>query len=209
MVKKQSLARSMTEKQFDNGYWYTAELKAFAKTIDIPSASRLRKDQLEKAIKAFLRTGVIQAQSHAPAKSGIKDVERGLRPDLAIVNYTSNKVTKAFIVEQARKIDPSFKPKSGTRYLLNRWREEQIARGRRLTYGELAQQALKLNRSKTGPLRIEHGRYINFISDFMAANPGARHSDAVRAWAEVKRFDCPKIFEAWKKYKRGLRGNRR
>src|SRR6266699_3312137 len=38
------LSTSMTQAQFDNGYWYATELKEFAKTVGIPSTSRLRKD---------------------------------------------------------------------------------------------------------------------------------------------------------------------
>jgi 2-polyprenyl-3-methyl-5-hydroxy-6-metoxy-1,4-benzoquinol methylase len=39
---------SRTSTQFDNGYWYATELKDFAETIGIPSASRLRKNELER-----------------------------------------------------------------------------------------------------------------------------------------------------------------
>ena len=46
----------MTETEFDNGYWYVTELKEFGKTIGIPSAMQLRKDELERAIKKFLVT---------------------------------------------------------------------------------------------------------------------------------------------------------
>ena len=54
MPKKPKLSRSMTEEQFDNGYWYAIEIKAFAEEIGIPLASRLRKDELEELIKYFL-----------------------------------------------------------------------------------------------------------------------------------------------------------
>ena len=101
--------------------------------------------------------------------------------------------------DEARKIDPGFTHKSGTRYLLNRWREEQMAEGRKPTYRDLVRQSLTLNQAKSGPLRLEHGRYMNFISDFMAANPGGRHADAVRAWAEVKRVDGRKTYETWRR----------
>jgi hypothetical protein len=113
------------------------------------------------------------------------------------VNYTSTRETKDFIDREAAKLEPGFKPKPGTRYLLNRWREEQLSAGRRITYGDLVRQAIVLRRTKQGPLRLEHGRYINFMSDFMAQNPGASQSDAIRAWQEVKRMDAPKTYEAW------------
>ena len=50
----------MTEEQFDNGYWYAVEIKAFADDLGIPAASMLRKDELEELIKHFLRTGHLE-----------------------------------------------------------------------------------------------------------------------------------------------------
>ena len=47
------LSKSMTVEQFDNGYWYALQIKAFADDIGIPSASKLRKDELEELIKHF------------------------------------------------------------------------------------------------------------------------------------------------------------
>src|SRR5262249_3588090 len=110
---------------------------------------------------------------------------------------TSNRETKAFIQQEAAKLEPGFKRKSGTRYLLNRWREEQIRLGRRITYGDLVRHAIELNKTKDGPLRIEHGRYVNFISDYMKANKRAPMSEAIEAWNAVKRLDAPKTYQAW------------
>jgi hypothetical protein len=124
-------------------------------------------------------------------------VALGLRLDLPVVNYTSNKETKTFIEREAAKLQPGFKRASGTRYLLNRWREKQLTAGKRITYRHLVKQAIELNRNKRGPLRVEHARYINFISDFMAANRGASHRQAVEAWHEVKALDAPKTYESW------------
>ena len=39
----------------------TTELKEFAETIGIPSANKLRKDELEKAVKLFLKTDEIKS----------------------------------------------------------------------------------------------------------------------------------------------------
>ena len=52
-----TLSPTMTPREFENGYWYLDQLKSFAERIRIPSAKKLRKDELEKAILAFLRTG--------------------------------------------------------------------------------------------------------------------------------------------------------
>lgn len=188
----------MTETEFANGYWYVTELKDFAARLGLASSSKLRKDELEKAIRHFIRSGKVEAfVKRTLAKTGKNDLESGLRLDLPVVNYTSNRETKAFIEREAAKLVPGFKRKGGTRYLLNRWREEQLAAGRRITYGDLVKQAIVLNTTKQGPLRLEHGRYMNFTSDFMASNPGASRGDLVRAWAELKRMDAPKTYAAW------------
>ena len=52
-----ALSPTMTVRDFENGYWYLDQLKNFAKCIGIPAAKKLRKDELEKAIVVFLRTG--------------------------------------------------------------------------------------------------------------------------------------------------------
>jgi len=197
-ARERVLSPGMTLRAFDNGYWYLPELRAFAIKMKIPFAGKLRKDQLEAAIKHLLFAGKAKAAAiTVTLKQGPRDVDRGLRLDLPVVHYTSNQKTKSFIEREAAKIQPGFKRASGTRYLLNRWREEQIAQGRRITYRDLVLQAIALNETKRGPLRIEHTRYINFISDYMADNPGAAHDDAVQAWHKVKAMDIPKTYAAW------------
>jgi hypothetical protein len=82
----------MTEAAFKRGYWYAVELREFAVKLGIPSASQLRKDQLEGAIKQILRTG--EKSFPASPKQTLRsprDVDRGLRLDLAVVHYTNNK----------------------------------------------------------------------------------------------------------------------
>src|SRR5688500_95628 len=117
MAKKTKLTENITVEQFENGYWYAEEIKAFAKKIGIRNTTRLRKDQLEDLIKAFIRTGKIPSSTKKPAPPTlVKDHELGLKPALPIINYTSNKVTKQFIESEARKIRPNLKKKSGARY---------------------------------------------------------------------------------------------
>ena len=190
----------MTEEQFDNGYWYALEIKAFADEIGIAQASRLRKDELEKLIKHFLRTGVITepARRHL-SKSGISDIEKGLSFELPIVNYVSNKQTKDFIVNEALKIAPNLKRKSGARYRLNRWREEKIEKGIKITYRDLVRQYVKLNQLEGSFPQAPSGRYINFLSDYLAGEENSTREQALKAWAQLKKLDIPKNYRAWKK----------
>jgi len=95
-----ALSATMTLRDFENGYWYLDQLKEFGERIGIPAAKKLRKDELEKAIVAFLRTGKAALPTRRSLrKTGVKDVERGLHVKLRIENYTSNRKTKDFIIE--------------------------------------------------------------------------------------------------------------
>jgi hypothetical protein len=188
----------MTLTQFENGYWYATELKKFAETIGIPSANKLRKDELEKAIRRFLQTGTIESPTQRSlAKTGIKDLEKGLRLELPVVNYTSNKETKDFIVREAQKIDPNLRRKSGARYRLNRWREDVLTRGKRITYGDLVKQYVTLNQGKEAFAKIPYACYVNFLSEFLAKEENATREQAIRAWKELKQLDIPKYYRSW------------
>ena len=156
--------------QFESRYWYLEQLKTFGERIGIPGAKKLRKDELEKAIVVFLRTRkAALPTSRSLRRAGIRDVERGPNLKLRIEHYTSNRETKEFIVDQAHKMAPEVREKSGVWYRLNRWREEQIAGGKHPSYGDLVQQYLVLNRLARFE-KVPHGRYINGVAEFLAAD---------------------------------------
>jgi hypothetical protein len=192
------LTKSMTVTQFENGYWYATELKKFAEAIGIPSANKLRKDELEKAIISFLATRTIQSPTRRNlSKTGIRDVEKGLSLKLPVVNYTNDKTTKDFLEHEARKIAPNLKRKSGARYRLNRWREEQLTKGIKITYKDLVNQYIQLNQTTERFAQIPHGRYINFVSDFFATEKNATREQAIKAWKKIKKMDVPKNYRSW------------
>ena len=204
-----ALSPMMTLRDFENGYWYVDQLKDFAEGIGIPAAKKLRKDELEKAIVAFLRTGNARLPTkRSLPKTGVKDVERGLNLKLRIENYTSNRETKNFIVEQARMMAPGVREKSGVWYRLNRWREEQITSGEYPTYGDLVRQYIVLNKMERFE-RVPHGRYINFVADFLEADKRATRAEAVAAWTELKDLDVPKDYVAWVKARAKRKGKSR
>ena len=194
-----ALAPTMTVRDFENGYWYREQLKDFAGRIGIPAATKLRKDELEKAIVVFLRTDNAALPTKRSLRgTGLRDVERGLHLKLRIENYTSNRETKDFIVEQARRMAPDVRQKSGVWYRLNRWREEQITSGARPTYGDLVRQYIALNkmqRFEKIPIRC----YCNFVADFFAANKKATRAEAIAAWNELKKLDVRKDYASWVK----------
>jgi hypothetical protein len=190
----------MTLTEFEHGYWYALELKEFAKNIGIPFANKLRKDEIETSIKYFLKTGQIKSPTKRGLSiSGPKDIELGLSLDLPVVVYTNDKETKAFLDREAQKIAPGLKRKSGVRYWHNRWREKQLAKGIQITYGDMVQQYVRLNQAKEPFAQIPIGRYINFVSDFLAAEKGATREQARNAWQQLKKLDIPKNYRSWAK----------
>lgn len=191
----------MTAAQFDNGYWYATELKELAKRIGIPSANKLRKDELERAIKLFLETGKIKPPTRRNlSNSGTRDVDRGLRLDLPVVVYTNDTETKDFLERESQKLVPGLKRKSGARYRLNRWREDQLVKGVKLTYGELVKEYVRLNQRAKPFEHIPQVRYINFVADFLSAEKGATREQAIREWKKLKRLDVPKDYRSWARY---------
>jgi SAP domain-containing protein len=192
-----ALSPTMTVRDFENGYWYREQLKDFAGRIGIPAATKLRKDELEKAIVVFLRTdNAALPTKRSLRRTGLRDVERGIHLKLRIENYTSNRETKDFIIEQARRMAPDVRQKSGVWYRLNRWREEQITSGARPTYGDLVRQYIALNkmqRFEKIPIRC----YCNFVADFFAANKKTTRAEVIAAWNELKKLDAPKDYASW------------
>jgi hypothetical protein len=188
----------MTLSQFDNGYWYATELREFAESFGIPSANKLRKDELERSIKLFLQTGRIDCPTkRSLSTKRVKDVERGLSLSLPVLAYTNDRETKQFLEQEAQRQAPGLKRKSGTRYRLNRWREAQLANGVKLTYGDLVEEYIRLNQTEGTFAQIPHGRYINFLSHFFAAEKGATRERALQAWNSLKSLDVPKNYRSW------------
>jgi len=204
-----ALSPTMTLRAFENGYWYLDQLKNFAGRIGIPAANKLRKDELEKAIVAFLRTGKAALPTkRSLRRTGVKDVERGLSLKLRIENYTSNRETKDFIVEQAHLMAPGVREKSGVWYRLNRWREAQIVSGKHPTYGDLVRHYIALNGMERFE-KIPYDCYINFVAEFLAANNGVSRTEAIVAWKELKELDAPKNYASWVKAQAKRRGKDR
>jgi hypothetical protein len=93
---------------------------------------------------------------------------------------------------------PDVREKSGVWYRLNRWREEQIMSGEHPTYGDLVRRYIVLNKMQRFE-RVPHGRYINFVADFLEADKRATRAEAIAAWTELKKLDVPKNYASWVK----------
>lgn len=207
MKSKAVLSPNMSLTEFDHGYWYAVELKEFAHRLGVPASGKLRKDELEKAIRGFLETGKVKNPAKRNlVRQGTSDLEKGLSLDLPVVLYTSNRETKSFLEREAAKIAPDLKRRSGARYRLNRWREEQLTKGRPITYRDLVNEYIRLNGDDVKFERVPTGRYINFLADYLANEPDATHKAAIDAWKQLKRLDIPKDYPSWKKVQKKGKG---
>jgi hypothetical protein len=74
-----------------------------------------------------------------------------------------------------------------------------------VTCAKLVREYVALSQREEPFARIPHGRYINFVSDFVSdflrGEKGATRERAARAWKELKKLDVPKEYGAWVKYR--------
>ena len=100
----------MTIKEFENKYWYMSELKALAKSLEIPFDSKIRKDQLEEMIIQFLETGTVNKKNCYRSKSRNRDI---LNNSSYVENFSNKKETWEFITSEVDRRVWGLQPKSG------------------------------------------------------------------------------------------------
>ena len=66
---------------------------------------------------------------------------------------------------------------------------------------EEQQEYIRLNTGEEPFEKIPHGRYINFLADYLENEPNAKRKDAIAAWKKLKNLDVPKTYKNWKKIK--------
>jgi len=188
----------MTITEFENTYWYMSELKAFAKSLKIPVDSKIRKDQLEKTIIQFLETGTVNQKNRFRSKNRDRDI---LNNSSYVENFSNKKETWAFIHSEMDKRIPGLKPKSGAKYWLNRWIEDKLSHGKKITYDDVVCEYIRLNRTEGRLPQIPSCKFNNFISDYLANEKNATREDALTAWNKLKDMKAKKDYITWKKNK--------
>ncbi|WP_315326230.1 SAP domain-containing protein [Treponema socranskii] len=188
----------MTITEFENTYWYMSELKAFAKSLKIPVDSKIRKDQLEKTIIQFLETGTVNQKNRFRSKNRDRDI---LNNSSYVENFSNKKETWAFIHSEMDKRIPGLKPKSGAKYWLNRWIENKLSHGKKITYDDVICEYIRLNQTEGRLPQIPSCKFNNFISDYLANEKNATREDALDAWTKLKDMKVKKDYITWKKNK--------
>ena len=191
------LRASMSVKEFDDNYFYAADIKAFARQLGI-AVGRRRKLELEALIRDFLRMGVVPPAKPMPDRRSGKGRDR-LAAETVVRVYVDDRRTKTFLRDLVHARAPSLRDKSGQWYWLNEWRRTQLQAGQRITYADLGDRLLEFMRSEGRLPRIPAARFNNFVTDFKAdpANKGKSRADAVVAWECIKSVPGPKTYEAY------------
>ena len=189
-----TLHQGMSVEEFDNGYFYASELRAFARDLGI-TVGNFRKFELEELIREFLQTGKVPDRKPVlPRKAGeARDV---LKADTTVTNYVGDKKTKAFLLELVYAEAPGLSKKSGQWYWLNDWRRKRQEAQDCFTYRDLAGHLRTLMQTKGRLPRCPSARMNNFITDFVAdpINAGIPREEVLKAWNWLKEQPGPKTY---------------
>ncbi len=198
-MAEKKLQIGMSVAEFDAGYFYATDLKAFAREIGI-SVGNFRKTELEDLIREFLATGNVPVKKPVlPRKSGADRDE--LAANVAVINYVGDKKTKQFLLELVAQTGGDLKNKSGQWYWLNDWRRQQQANDRSFTYQDLADHLHSLMTTKGRLPQIPSARMNNFITDFYSdpQNSDIPRADVLKAWEWLKTKPDPKTYQDYKR----------
>ena len=173
-----------------------SELKALAKSLKIPVDSKIRKDQLEEMIIHFLKTGRVNKKNSYRSKNRNRDL---LNSHTYVENFSNKKETWEFIHSEMNKQMPGLKPKSGVKYWLNRWIEDKLAHGEKITYNDVICEYIRLNKTEGKLPQIPSCKFNNFISDYLANEKNTTREAALEAWNKLKAMKAKKDYITWKK----------
>jgi len=189
----------MSVEEFDAGYYYATEIRAFAHELGIPVGNR-RKTDLEDLIREFLRTREVPARRPVPSrKPGRARDELSL--NTAVTNYVGDRATKEFMLEHVRAENPGIRNKSGQWYWLNDWRRRQQEAGRRFTYRDLVNHLRDLMLTEGRLPQIPSARMNNFITDFRADpdSPDMTRDRLLEEWYWLKQQAGPCTYAEYRR----------
>ena len=193
------LRPDMSVAEFDAGYHYAAELKRFARGLGI-AVGNFRKHEVEDLVREYLATGRIPTRRPVPSRKSSGSRDR-LAPDVTVVNYVDDRVTKDFLRSVVHVDEPGLRDKSGQWYWLNDWRRRQQEAGARFTYRDLAEHLRLLMRTEGRLPQIPSARMNNFITDFRADHDKAEtpREDIISAWMWLKRQPGPNTYAEYQR----------
>lgn len=202
-----SLRPDMSVEEFDDGYFYAADLKRFAREVGVTVGNR-RKIELEALIREYLATGRVPSSKPVLPRTAGQRRDR-LAPDVVVTNYVGDKSTKEFLLACVHAVAPGLKAKSGQWYWLNDWRREKQEAHARFTYRELANRLRELMQTEGRLPQIPSARMNNFITDFRddPSSPAWSRGQLMEAWRWLKRQPGPNTYAEYRLREPGERAS--
>lgn len=193
------LRADMSVAEFDNGYFYAAELKQFARELGVTVGNR-RKFELEDLIRERLSTGRVPTRKPVLPRTAGQARDR-LAPDMVVTNYVGDKTTKTFLLECVHADAPDARDKSGQWYWLNDWRRAKQEAGARFTYRDLANRLRELMQAEGRLPQIPSARMNNFVTDFRAdpRNPAISRDEVLETWEWLKQQPGPSTYAEYRR----------
>ncbi|WP_144756265.1 SAP domain-containing protein [Bartonella saheliensis] len=194
-------SKRMTLEEFEGMYFYAEELKQIARSLGLRVGS-LKKNELEQHIKAHLFGLSSPLPVDIPNRQNKGERDK-LAMDSRVLNYVSDKKTKAFLQENVEKKFGVLPDKSGQWYWLNHWRKSCILAGKDINYGDLVDHLAVLKQKRERLPKIPSTRMNNFISDYLAdeTNSNQGRQKALEEWFKLKSTSLPKEYQAYKQAK--------
>lgn len=181
MIKRKTLDKSLSSKDFIASYWLKEELIAFCKEQGIDSSGG--KVEITARIFAFLETGVVANTRSLHRKKSISKFNWNteiLSPETVLTDNYKN-------TENVRKF---FKSNIGSNFRFTTTFMKWLGQNQGKTLNDAITEWLRLNTlSKKKGFKTDIApqfEYNRFVRDYLSANPGKRLKDAIIHW-KIKR----------------------
>ena len=194
MINKRPRLTSKTSAEvFKNFYWLKKELTEFCTKNGLSTAGM--KPEIANRIYVFLKTGQ-KLKPKSVEITNILDSDKPITPQTLVVNYKNDPATREFFIKH---IGAHFKFSAR----INIFRNEQLAAGKKLTYGDLIKHWLKeheqrKNKSIKLPI-MASCEYNQFTRDFYTAEPNAERKTVIAAWKKIRSVAGKHTYANWKK----------
>lgn len=191
-IKRPKLTNRLDPKTFKECYFLKAELTNFCKENRLSTAGM--KPEISERIYQFLKTG--KKIKFTQEKNTSCDSDKLLTPKTVVVNYKNDPATRDFFIKH---IGKHFKFSAR----VNIFRKAAIAKGEKITYGDLIKEWLKeheLRKNKSIKLPIMKScEYNQFTRDYYAENPHAPRKSVIAAWKQARILAGEHTYKHWAK----------
>lgn len=192
--KRPLLTTKITMEDFLNYYWLKEELRAFCTKYKLPTSGS--KEELQKQIEHFLKTGTKLPKKISTQKSKVKDSDNNITLKTLVKNFRNDAKTRKFFAQQ---IGKNFHFNE----YLREFAKKNLENNTELTYGNLVKgwiESEELKKQKNYKSKIgSQFEYMTFIRDFFAFEKNKSKKEAIAAWNSIKLLPGKKTYENYLK----------